>query len=427
MPLARRIAASLLAFATSMFVAGGACLVWTSPLSAFFDDVCFTSNGAVGNCLANSIPYCSVTGDCVPSSCEANAASEQNSECSDAINFIAGGAPNARSMVHADSIYLLAQSVGLDARVSYFIAVYGDTPDKMGAFILMVPASGGGYAPYQDPQHGTLALPDLNRASALGTSIHFPLVKGKLQIAPDPTDSLHEGVSRLRSWALGDKSGYFLTPRLGGLAFSNVATSSYFSGAGCYVSTTGSSSFFSFGGNYRVNQSVNVRSFNNYQSGDQPFKSSSPNGIRTTDSPVFAGDLQGLLNQSPARLADGVTPVPVALLKMGVYLHSLMDRVSHAPFLNSFMPSGPTTNLTFDGPVTFPFPHTYLHFEEVGVPTLSPRTETALSLAYDELVVFAGQHPEFTDRHRRITAKSEVVLPLVYLVLNQRSAVGRLT
>jgi hypothetical protein len=46
---------------------------------------------------------------------------------------------------------------------------------------------------------------------------------------------------------------------------------------------------------------------------------------------VFAGDLRHLLNLSPARLSDGVTPVPLTLLKIGVYLHSLMDRVSHAP------------------------------------------------------------------------------------------------
>jgi hypothetical protein len=224
---------------------------------------------------------------------------------------------------------------------------------------------------------------------------------------------------------LGDESGNFPNPCLGGVTFPNVETSSYFSGTGCYVS----SSFFSFEGwTYRVNQNVNVTSFNDYQSGDQPFdKSFTSNEVRAQDSPVFAGDLQGHLNQSPARLADGVTPVPLALLKIGVYLHSLMDRVSHAPALLPLTLSGPPANLTFDSPVSFPFPHTYLHFEEVGIPVLSPRTETALALAYDELVVFAGQHPEFMAKHPRIAAKLEVVPPLVYLVLNQRSAAVRLT
>jgi hypothetical protein len=417
---ALKIACRLLAFATA------AVLSSKTPSSAFFDDLCFSSNGALGNCLANSTPYCSITGDCVPISCGADAASEQNSQCFGPVNFVAGGDPKARSMVHADSVYLLAQAVGLDARAAYFIATYGDTPDKIGEFILMVPALGGRYAPYQDPQHKTLPLPDLVRGSALGTSIHFPLVTDAPQIAPDPTDSIHEGVSRLRSWALGDEFEIFQTPCLGGLTFQNRVTLSYFSGERCYVST--SIPPFSFeGGTYGVNQSVNVTASPSYQSGDQPFQSSSYEGIQAQDAPVFAGDLRHLLNLSPARLADGVTPVPLALLKIGVYLHSLMDRVSHTPALVPLTLSGPPANRTFDGALSFPFSHAYLHFEEVGIPTLSRRTETALGLAYDELQVFARQHPEFIAKNRRVTAKSEVVSPLVNLVLNQRSAAVRLT
>jgi hypothetical protein len=397
-------------------------LVWPNPSSAFYDDLCFTSTGAVGNCLANAAPECSITGNCVPATCGADAASETDTACLDPVetSFDNGSAANARSMIHADSIYLLAKAVGLQDRVAYFLAAYGDTPDKQGQFILMVPVSTGGYAPDTNPQHATIALAGLFRGSATGDSIHFPLVTGVVRSKPDPTDTIHEGVSRLRSWALA--GGRF--PCLGGLTVANgEGTSlSYYSGAKCYVS---SSSFSFEGGTYHVNQTANVADAASYQSGDQPF-SSAPGLVTGTGSYVFADDLQGLLNASSGRLADGTTPVPLALLKMGVYLHSLMDRVSHAPALVSLTVSGPPANLTFSAVPIWRFPHAYLHFEEVGIPVLSPRTETALDLAYDELAVFAGLHSEFKTSPAVVTPKSSVVPPLVKTVLNQRSATARL-
>jgi hypothetical protein len=325
-------------------------------------------------------------------------------------------------MIHADSVYLLAKAVGLQDRVAYFLAAYGDTPDKKNQFILMIPTSGG-YAPDADPQHATIALPGLFRGSATGDGIHFPLVAGTVGSSPDPTDTVHEGVSRLRSWALA--GGSF--PCFGGLTVPSGtgASLSYFSGAQCYVSSSSSFSFES--GTYHVNQTANVTGGASYQSGDQIFSDSS--GLITgTGSYAFADDLQGLLNASTGRLSDGITPVPVAILAMGVYLHSLMDRVSHAPALVSLTASGLVANLTFTAvPDNWTaLPHPYLHFEEVGIPVLSPRTETALNLAYDELTVFAGLHPEYMTSPPVIAAKSSVVPPLVSTVLNQRSAAARL-
>jgi hypothetical protein len=355
-----------------------------------------------------------------------DSASEQKKACYGPVeaSFPNGSAANARSMVHADALYLLAQAVGLDARVAYFIGAYGDTPDKNDEFILMVPDSGGNFIRYQDAEHATIALPDLSRNYDIGVGIHFPLVKSQPQITVDPSDTVNEGVSRLRSWIFGDQSGSFPDPCLGGVTVQNTAASSYFSGAECYVST----SAFSFsGGAYDVNQAGNISSYRNYQSGDQPFQSAAPlKGISANDSPVFAGDLQGALNGSSGRLLDGVTPVPLALLQIGVYLHSLMDRVSHWVALTPMMVSGPPTALLFKAQVMFGFSHAYLHFEEVGIPVLSPRTETALNLAYDELCAFAAKHPEFMAGTPRITAKASVVPPLVNSVLNQRSATNRL-
>jgi hypothetical protein len=400
----------------------GTYLIWPNPSSAFYDDLCFTSTGAVGNCMANATPNCSVgtTPECVPTTCGADPASEGNPACLTPVesSFGNGGAPNARSMIHADSIYLLAKAVGLRDRAAYFIAAYADTPDKEGAFILMVPAStGSGYTACSDPQHATIALPGLFRGSATGTGIHFPTVTGSVASNPDPSDAIHEGVSRLRSWALGNER----FPCLGGLTFPNGtgASLSYFSGAKCYVS---SSSFNFESGKYRVNQAANVGA---YQSGDQPFSGSS-GLITAADTPAFADDLQGLLNASTGRLANGTTPVPLLLLKMGVYLHSLLDRVSHAPALVPMTVSGPESNLTFNAPTNFPYPHAYLHFEEVGIPVLSPRTETALNLAYDELATFARLRPAFVMPTPVVTPKASVVPPLVTTVLNQRSAADRL-
>lgn len=411
------------------WLAVGSWLAWTNPASAFYDDLCFVSKGTnwtIGNCLANSKPTCSITKNCVSASCGANAASEKNSTCTSPVqsSFGNGEDPHARSMIHADSVYLLAQAVGIDGRAAYFIAAYGDTPDKSGEFILMIPASGGLYTPYADPLHATIALPDLFRGSALGSSIHFPLFTGNPEkIVPDSAD---EGVSRLRSWALGDGSGHFPNPCLGGLTLpSPPPQSSYFQGDKCYVS----SSVYSFeGGAYHVNQSANVAisGDSSFQSGDLPFNSASPEQISATDKPVFADDLQGLLDASPARY-DGVHPVPLALLKIGVYLHSLMDRVSHAPVMTPLKVPATSSSSNFTGAIVWKIPHPYLHFEEVGIPTLSPRTEQALSLAYDELARFAKQNPQFMAPHPVITAKSKVVPALVNTVLNQRSAAARLS
>jgi hypothetical protein len=413
-------------------------LVWPNPSSAFYDDLCFTSPGAtatVGNCLANTAPNCSIVTTyvtksyCVPASCGANAASETNATCVANVNasFNNGNAPNARSMIHADSIYLLAKAVGLQDRVAYFLAAYGDTPDKDGQFILMLPACTGGpttYYPDTDPQHATIALPGLYRGSASGDSIHFPLVTGTVAGTPNPTDTIHEGVSRLRSWALGSSS----FPCFAGLTAptGTGASLSYYSGAQCYVSSSPSPISFE-GGTYHVNPTANVTSFATYQSGDQIFSSSS-GLIIGTGSYWFEDDLQGQLNASTGRLADGVTPVPMAILAMGVYLHSLLDRVSHAPALVPLTVSGPSTNVSFDAKSTY-FPshsHAYLHFEEVGIPVLSPRTENALNLAYDELTAFAALNPTFMTSSPVVAPKSNVVPPLVNTVLNQRSAAVRL-
>jgi hypothetical protein len=422
------------------WVVVGYSLVWPNPSSAFYDDLCFASQGAkwtIANCLANSSPYCSITNDCVPASCGANPASEKNLTCNEPVeksfpNGEQDSLYHPRSMIHADSVYLLAQAVGLDGRAAYFIAAYGDTPDRAGGqFILMVSASGGGYTPYEDPLHATIALPDLFRGSALGSAIHFPLFTGNpRKIVPD---SIHEGISRLRSWALGDGSGNFPTPCLGGLTFPSRPDLSYFQGDKCYVS----SSDYSFeGGAYHINQSPNVSisitipggasSETSFQSGDQPFSGPSSKPFSATDKTEFADDLQGLLNGSPAKF-DGVHPVPLALLKIGVYLHSLMDRVSHAPVLTPLTVPTTSSSSNFTGAIDWIIPHSYLHFEEVGIPTLSSRTETALSLAYDELALFAKQNPEFMAPHPVITAKSKVVPALVNSVLNQRSAAARLS
>jgi len=402
-------------------------LVWANSSSAFYDDLCFAPQGAdwkVANCLANSAPHCSIKNDCVPASCGADAASEKNSQCTSpvAASFGNGEDPHARSMIHADSIYLLAQAVGLDGRAAYFIAAYGDTPDKAGQFILMVSASGGGYTPYTDPLHATIALPDLFRGSARGSAIHFPLFTGEaLKIVPD---SNHEGVSRLRSWALGDGSGHFPPPCIGGLTFPSHPAKSYFIGEKCYVS---SSALGFEGGADRVNQTANVSlsGDTSFQSGDQPFSSPSSAKISAADKPVFADDLQGLLDGSPARF-DGVRPVPLALLKMGVYLHSLMDRVSHAPALTPLTVPATSPSSDFTGGLDWTIPHPYLHFEEVGIPTLSSRTEQALNLAYDELALFAKRNAEFLAPHPVITAKSKVVPALINSVLNERAAAARL-
>jgi hypothetical protein len=411
---------------------------------AFYDDVCFTQQGAVQNCLANATPNCSITGNCVPTSCGADNASETNSSCLVPVNnsFSNGSAPNARSTIHADSIYLIAQAVGIDPRAAYFIAAYGDAPDH-GQFEMMVPATAGDYqgtyVPYTDTSHATIAVTNLLRTSVLGTGIHFPLVMGLASVpaTPDPTDSVHEGVSHLRNWVFSSGSG---RPCLGGLTTENSSNSSYFSGSACYVS---SSSYSFESGKYNVNQAANVvlSGGGSYQSGDQPFDGASPEGVYSTDSPTFAGDLQGLLNTSTGRLSDGKTPVPVVLLAMGVYLHSLLDRVSHAMALVPTTVSGTSNDLAFDTGISFPFSHAYLHFEEVGIGTLAGRTAVALNLAYSELSAWANQQLALlrafpvvyagnvllVNPNATITSQSDIVNALVTQILNQPSAATRLS
>lgn len=433
------------------WVVVAAYLVWPNSASAFYDDLCFVppettgGNYQVGDCLPNISPYCFATTagptagtPCVPTTdstgnplnCGADPGSEGNSLCYSNVTFVPlSNSTGARSMIHADSVYLLAKAVGLQDIVAYFIAAYSDTPDRAEeGFILMVPTSGGGYTQYTDPLHKTIALPGLYRDYPTGNGIHFPLVRGTPSATPDPTDTIHEGVSRLRSWALGTNQ----YPCLGGLTLPSGrgASLSYFSGTKCYVQSSSPTSSISFErGAYLVNSIANV---GGYPSGDQPFASTTPTtspckmseAISSGCSYVFAGDLVAALTASTGRLCGNV--VPLAPLQMGVYLHSLMDRVSHTPMLGSLTMSGSAKDLAFSpNDVTPSYGHPYLHFEEVGIPRpLSSRTEKALNLAYDELAKFAALNRGLAGG--TVKAKSSVVPPLVHTVLTQRSAADRL-
>ena len=185
-------------FRAGLLLAAAGLSSWSGGAGAFSEDLCWSEDGSgVLACTplpAECMPVGTTSGTCL------TAASAQ---------FVAAAAyPHARSLVHADATYVMAQAVGFSATDAYWIAAYDQAVD-FGSYAPVdvhgMPVDGGALA--------TAVLDGLVRTNGPsgGMFFHFisprtgpfgpqPVVDG---LHPDLNDADAEGfLVHLRAWAM---------------------------------------------------------------------------------------------------------------------------------------------------------------------------------------------------------------------------------
>lgn len=355
-----------------------------------------------------------------------------------------------RSMIHYDSIYVLAQAVGLRADLAYWLAVYNQMAD-LGSETHIFNNCG---KTETDPKKLPVGFNGWVRTHfpSGGLAYHFATFylppgeteapKGYTGIAPkrvgDDLDALYEGpLYALQQWALKDKlacTNGFTTANV--VPTTSSEYSAYFSGDSCYEVDPSFSTKLIRGnipvvysevlqlgpGNvplsvYQGNQFADVGSESSESIQSCPTQDTTyashyaDQSISDACNVTPSASMAQLLKQGTGRLYKSATdvPVPLELAKMGLYLHVLQDRISHHQCGDVSYVTGPT-DLSAQGETKAGFWWTYDldacdsvwhavgHYMEVGVDPVAMRTYTALSYAYDELKRFKAHLQEKVDK-----------------------------
>jgi hypothetical protein len=332
---------------------------------AFAEDICYPEGGGTAFDCSPLPAACYPVGSVSPA-CRAAAVA--------AFTVEGGTGTLARSMIHADATYLLAQAAGFAQMDAYWIAAYDEVTDY-GSFVphdLEGNVVGG--TTYQ-----TVELTGMMRTNTAtgGVIFHFvtpysasgshPDVNG---LYPDPEDpSVEVTLSSLRSWAVEDNGGTGAVPMcLGGITAPNGGNLG--SASACYASTAFNASLAAFGTTPIVYPTWYT-------------------GLQIVQSPDNSSDFDALVGSEAANA------------RLGVYLHVYADRVSHHVCTDASVISGPTpaTSETFEDAMTGPQCvqdlHALRHEWETGVAFNSlaaedQTTTAALSNVSAELASFAA-------------------------------------
>ena len=176
-----------------------ATLLVAAPAAAFTEDVCYPPDGGVAECTP-------LPPSCVPPPNETEACKVAASAL---FASLASRYPDARSTVHVDATYIVAQFVGFSATDAYWIVAYSEAADR------------GSFEPRDETGHvvgggslATVSVPGLQRTDfdTGGVLVHFSAprnlagaaaVPGIDGLHPDPTDASTELIlSHLRAWAM---------------------------------------------------------------------------------------------------------------------------------------------------------------------------------------------------------------------------------
>lgn len=332
-----------------------------------------------------------------------------------AVKQIAAPVP-ARSMIHSDATYFLAQALGYRADVAYWIVAYNEVADytqyapidqcgvqasasnsgqsyitaKFNGFQRTNATTDGPLYHYVLPFSPNGAGTDVHGASGIQAvyPFHFPVPGYPLVI-----DDVYEGsLSNMRQWAMqpDEEPGLLCAA---GLTVPNGASN--FSGPACRTGVT-------VQGNVpvitRSQKGVQV-SFN---SGDKILDNSSGD-VSYRELGSWLKDKSrttGVLWKDPAS-----PPVPVQLARIGLYIHSMQDTASHSTYCGDDAPSPPggtdvgsymkldgnKLQLIF-GATCATAPHIAGHTEETatGDSPLPLRNYTALNMTLNELIIFGN-------------------------------------
>lgn len=322
----------------------------------------------------------------------------------------------ARSMIHADSTYFLAQALGYRADVAYWIAAYNEVADytryapidqcgvqasssNTGKSYITATFNGfqrtnaktdGPIYHYVLPFSPNGAGTDAHGASGVQAvyPFHFPGPGYPLAI-----DDVYQGsLYNLRQWAMqpGDEPGLLCAA---GLTVQNGASN--FSGKTCRlgVAVQGTVPFIS-----RSQKGVSI----SFESGPKILDNSAGNVTYEMLGPWLKDKTRttGVLWQDPE-----APPVPVQLARIGLYIHSMQDTASHSTYCGDDAPSPPGgqdvgSYMAFQGnrlklifgATCATAPHIAGHAEETatGKSALPLRDYTALNMTLAELIVFGN-------------------------------------
>lgn len=391
----RRLATVALTLVAAAFI--------VSPPSAygFAEDICYSPDGAPPHNCAPLPPSCSLDDPNGPI-CGLEAFARYGYTLRQPL----GG----RSLVHADSTYIIARTVGFSERDAYWIAAYDEATD-LGTF---APRDINGRLVPDSVAWTTKDIGGLVRThfATGGFLFHFlPTIRGPLDPEPDGSrpdigDPRHEVMlTHVRRWAMAGPGSS--TP-LCTAGFTNLsADGDYATGTGCY----GDDRPVQINGVYSLETPVAI-----------PF-------TNVTGQQVISGEVR-------SSQFDSWIGSESSNARIGIYLHALGDRISHhvctdAGTITPPSPDRPEFRIDLNKPTCDQGPHAVRHEYETGVDFagLAPEdqtTEAALSMVYDELVDFARIRGTLDARATAPETKNALLLDGLLPALEVRKPVERL-
>ena len=381
-----------------LLAAAGLC-AWSADVGAFSEDLCWSAEGdGVLACTplpAECLPVGTTTGTCL------TAAS--------ALYVAAASYPHARSLVHADATYLMAQAVGFSASDAYWIAAYDQAVD-FGSYAPVdlhgAPVAGGTLA--------TAVLDGLVRTNGPSGGMFFHFIAPRTgPLGPQPVvDGLHPNLSdadaegflvHLRAWAM---AGSGLTRPACAVGLTAFTGSDYALGTQCFARDNSDPA--------EIDSEISIF-------GPTSVSFVTPTGsqlIVTPDGPggpLYAESFDAVVGGGASRAAAA---------RLGIYLHALGDRISHHVCSDRSALQGPAVGPLRGFTVDLSNPdcgqglHALRHEWEVGIDqSLLAETDqtltAALARSYDELAAFATARGVLIAGAALATARDALVAELL--------------
>lgn len=377
-----------------------------APAFPYFEDLCVSKDHKIQACIQP------------PAGCKIGPS--MNSVC---LAQIAQAARNliqhlpGRSMVHADATYFLAQALGFRSDAAYWIAAYNEVADltryapidqcgrqasETNSGKRYITAEFNGFQRTNAKLDGPLyhyVLPfslDGSGTDAHGAGgvqavypLHYPAPG-----YPTVIDDIYEGtLFNLRQWAMSPESTPGLLCAAG---FTEKNGNSYFDGTRCMA-------------NVPITGTVPLLDFATF--GNKITAHTGPKILDDSHGDVTYDKLESWL-KDPSRTTGTLwkdpesTSVPIQLVRIGLYLHTLQDTASHATYCGDDAPSPPggkdpgsymslekdAVKLHF-GLSCAATPHLAGHIQETGTgdAALPLRDYTTLNLTLEELIVFGNR------------------------------------
>ena len=388
-----RVTIAILAVAFAAFPA----LTAPSKANAFAEDICYTPGAPPHSCAP--LPFVCPDNDPHDALCGARAFFRYAYTLRQPL----GG----RSLIHSDSVYIMARTIGFSVEDAYWMAAYSESTDL------------GHFAPRDMrgnlvPNAAALTTKDISgfvrtHFSTGGFLFHLlPTMRGPRDPKPDglhpnPFDPREVMLTHVRRWAMAGHGS--AVPLCTGGFTNRVGPGDYSTGSQCYTPSV------PVNGEYSLIDPVAI-----------PF--TVPTGRQ-----IISG------NVNSTQFDSWVGPHS-SIARIGIYIHVLGDRISHhmcndQATITPPNPRNASFQLNLDKPGCNQGVHSVRHEFETGTDfnSLAPQdrtTEAYLSMAYDELVNFARARGTLNPRATSPAAKTAVVTNGLIPALQIRNPEARL-